>query len=274
MENLLFDSHALMRNRLKAQPHFSPWLFDEVACRVFERLQDIRRPFSRVLDLTPFHTGRMTPFLKDLYPLAKLDTFSSHESEKQLDLSPHAPETFDCILNVLGAHWINHLPQHLQHVRQLLQPDGFFVMALWGGETLKELRQSLYQAELYLDGGVSPRVIPMITLEDGPPLMRQAGFTLPVLDQETWTFFYPNVQALLQHLRRMGETNVLNARSRKPCNRHLFEVAQTYYQETYGKSGAIPATFQLLIFTGWAFSQTQGKALAPGSATHSLADIL
>jgi NADH dehydrogenase [ubiquinone] 1 alpha subcomplex assembly factor 5 len=274
METLLFDRQALMRKRLRAQPHFSPWLFDEVACRVTERLQDIRRPFSRVLDLTPFHTGRMTPFLQDLYPQAQLDTFPSRQAEEQLDLSAYAPGTFDCMVDVLGAHWIDNLPQHLRQVRQLLQPDGFYVMALWGGETLKELRQSLYHAELHLQGGVSPRVIPMIALEEGPPLLRQAGFTLPVLDQETWTFFYPDLRALLLHLRCMGETNALQARSRKPCNRHLFDVAQTYYQETYGKDGALPVTFQLLLFTGWAFSQTQSKALKPGSASHALAEIL
>ena len=46
-------------------------------------------------------------------------------------------------------------------IREALKPDGVFMGALFGGDTLFELRTALQLAEVDREGGVSPHVSPM-----------------------------------------------------------------------------------------------------------------
>ena len=94
----------------------------------------------------------------------------------------------------------------LIQVRRALKPDGLFLAAALGGDTLHELRTSLFQAETEIEGGVSPRFSPLIDVRDLGNLMTRAGFALPVVDAETVTVSYGDPLKLLLDLRGMGET--------------------------------------------------------------------
>lgn len=65
------------------------------------------------------------------------------------------------ITSCLSLHWTNDLPGVLSQIRELLQPDGVFVGAMLGGDTLFELRTAMQLAELEREGGISIRVSPM-----------------------------------------------------------------------------------------------------------------
>jgi SAM-dependent methyltransferase len=188
---------------------------------------------------------------------------------------PFAPHSFDLIVNPLTLHTVNDLPGALIQIRRALKPDGFFIGALFGGDTLHELRTSLMQAEMNISGGVSPRVAPMAGRRDLAALMQRAGFALPVVDAETVTVMYRDIFHLMHDLRGMGHTNSLAARRRTMTARALFLEAECIYRENYGvPGGKIPATFEIIYLNGWAPHESQQKPLRRGSAEHSLTDAL
>ena len=76
-------------------------------------------------------------------------------------------------------------PARSIQIRPALRPDGLFLAALTGGETLTELRQSLFAAESEVRGGASPRVLPAADVRDLGALLQRAGFALPVVDRDT-----------------------------------------------------------------------------------------
>jgi NADH dehydrogenase [ubiquinone] 1 alpha subcomplex assembly factor 5 len=49
----------------------------------------------------------------------------------------------------------------LVQIREALKPDGVFLGAIVGGDTLFELRTALQLAEVEREGGISPHVSPM-----------------------------------------------------------------------------------------------------------------
>ena len=49
----------------------------------------------------------------------------------------------------------------LVQIKEALQPDGVFLGALFGGDTLFELRTALQLAEMEREGGISPHISPM-----------------------------------------------------------------------------------------------------------------
>lgn len=56
---------------------------------------------------------------------------------------PFAPGSLDLVLSSLSLHWVNDLPDTMKQIRAALRPDGCFLGAMLGGETLGELRYAL-----------------------------------------------------------------------------------------------------------------------------------
>lgn len=69
--------------------------------------------------------------------------------------------SLDCVVSIGSLHWTNDLPGSLIQIRRALKPDGVFIGAICGGDTLFELRTSLQLAEQEREGGISARVSPM-----------------------------------------------------------------------------------------------------------------
>ena len=124
-------------------------------------------------------------------------------------------------MHALALHWSNDPVGQLVQARRALRPDGLFIAALFGGETLHELRAALAEAEIETLGGLSPRVAPMGEIRDLGGLLQRAGFALPVADSRRFDVSYPSPLALMRDLRAMGETNVMRDRLRRPLRRDM-----------------------------------------------------
>ena len=133
--------------------------------------------------------------------------------------------------------FVNDLPGTLIQIRRALKPDGLFLAALLGGDTLTELRQAFAAAEAEIEGGVSPRVAPFADVRDMGALLQRAGFALPVTDVDRLTVRYSSPFALMDDLRRMGATNALVERRRTPLRRATLARMAEIYARALRRSG-------------------------------------
>ena len=273
---LIFDRRAVRLHRDRATPEAVSGVLAEVAMRLLDRLDDIKRRFTLALDVGG--RGVVAPML-----LARgIDTISSDLSPALAgavaldeEFLPFAPASFDLIVANLSLHWINDLPGALIQLRRALRPDGLFLASLPALGTLGELRTALTQAEAALTGGAAPRVSPFPDLRDCASLLQRAGFALPVTDAETLTVRYDSMLPLMRDLRAMGAANALVARSRKFLRRDVLLRAAAIYAERFSdKDGRVRATFELVWLSGWAPHESQARPLKPGSAKMRLADAL
>lgn len=267
----LFD-RALLSDRQSraARQGAEAFLLDRVAEDMAERQQVVLREFNDGIDLgTPGDQVRaaLTRNVRQLRAAAL-----PVSDTEPLAL---ASASLDLVVSALALQFVNDLPGVLAQIRRALKPDGLFLAAMIGGETLTELRQSFAAAEAEVEGGVSPRVAPFADLRDLGGLLQRAGFALPVTDVDRIVVRYDNAFALMQDLRRMGATNVLNERRRTPSRRATFvRMAQVYAERFADPDGRIRATFDIVWMSGWAPHDSQQKPLKPGSAKMSLADAV
>jgi hypothetical protein len=146
---------------------------------------------------------------------------------------------------------------------------------LFGGETLRELRLALIEAETEVTGGAGPRVAPFADLQDIADLLQRAGFALPTADRDVLTVRYAEPMRLLTDLRAMGETAALAERSPRGLSRRILARAFEIYRKRFSDAdGSVRATFEILTATGWAPHESQQQPLRPGSAKTRLADAL
>lgn len=188
---------------------------------------------------------------------------------------PFAEGSLDLVVSALSLHWAEDIPGLFVQVRRALKPDGLFLAALLGGDTLVELREAFAEAEAETLGGVSPRVIPFGSAQDYGGLLQRAGFALPVVDSERITVRYADLYGLFRDLRALGATNPMLARSKTPLRREtlarLFEIYKDRFSDPDGK---MRATVEIIWLSGWTPHDSQQKPLRPGSAKARLADAL
>lgn len=268
---IVFDL-ALLRQRQTraARAGAETFLLDRVVEELDERLRAVVREFQNAADLG-------SPGESAFARLAAVAKQARHVDwpTGEREALPLTANSFDLVISALALQFVNDLPGVLAQVRRALQPDGYFLAATVGGDTLTELRQSFADAEVALDGGLSPRVIPMLDLRDAGALLQRAGFALPVTDVDRVTVRYDNMFALMRDLRRMGATNMLAMRRRAPLRRAtLMRAAEVYAERFADADGRIRATFDIVWMAGWSPHESQQKPLKPGSAKMSLEEAV
>lgn len=188
---------------------------------------------------------------------------------------PYEANTFDAVLSSLSMHWINDLPSVLAQINHVLKPDCPFIGAMFGGDTLFELRTSLQLADLERRGGVSPHVSPLADVRDMGGLLQKAGFKMLTVDVDDITVDYPDTFALMQDLQAMGESNAIIGREPGAIKRDVLLANEGIYRELHGnEDGSIPATFRIIYMIGWKEGPNQAAPLARGSGQVNMKDIL
>ena len=259
----LFDRQLLTERRARAAGFGTQgdFLHSELADQMSERLKEVNKTFTDVAIVGP-RAGLWAEILGN----AKLVA-----DDEVLDL---AESSYDLVVHGLALHWANDPVGQLVQMRRALRPDGLLIAAMFGGQTLHELRSSLAEAETEIEGGLSPRVAPMGEIRDLGGLIQRAGLALPVADSVLLNVTYETPLHLMRDLQAMGETNVMVARRKTPMRRATLLRAMEIYAQNFSEAGRISATFEVVFLTGWAPSENQQKPLRPGSAQARLADAL
>jgi len=262
----------LQRDRaaLRTDSHEYDYLRDEIAVRLVDRLYDINRSHFPVTVDIGANTGNIykalvkTQLIEKIQTLHMIDsskhmlyrdynewkqytsptTNNNHNTSSSLSIIPHvqslesqllplSDQSVDLVLSSCSLHWINDLPKVLSEIKRILKPDGIFLGAMLGGDTLSELKDSFYKADMKLYGGISPHISPMVGIADAGNLLSNAGFGIPTVDTDIFTIEYPTPYSLYHHLQRMGENNA-SLSTRSGIHKSLFRLTADIYATTYG----------------------------------------
>ena len=257
------------------------FLVRRVADAISERIGDVQRAFGTAA-VAGTGAGVVTEALAragvgriiatDPSP-AMLAATPAERRSWSAEALPFDPGAQDLAVSALLMHAQNDPVGHLVQLRRALKPDGLMIAALFGGQTLSELRAVLAETEAELTGALAARVAPMGEVRDLGHLLQRAGFAMPVADSERVTVSYETPLHLMRELRAMGESGVLA--DRRPLRRAVLARAMELYATHFpAEGGRVRATFEIVYLTGWSPGPDQPVAKRPGSATARLADAL
>lgn len=292
----IFDRELKRNQRDRAawlMPQNDP-LLNTVADNLLDRLQDVKKTFPSALCLG----GSLQPITRSLPARGAIEKLivmdasydmvqrcqndyhasSNNNTETMFvvadeEFLPIKQNSVDLVISCLGLHWTNDLPGAMIQSMLALKPDGLFLAAILGGETLKELRIACTVAQMEREGGISPRVSPLAQVRDAGNLLTRAGFNLPGVDVDEYTVKYESALELIEHLRAMGETNALSQMNTMLKRDTALATAAIYDSMFASEDGTVPATFQVIYMTGWKEHSSQQKPKRRGSATVSFKDI-
>ncbi|KAG5306560.1 NDUF5 hydroxylase, partial [Acromyrmex insinuator] len=291
----VFDRNAKLLQRERAAKNANVQLYDyikdEVGDRLADRIFDIKRKFGKVLDLGcgRGHVSKRILsesveelVLADMSPslLQQVEITEDIRIKKEVideeNLSFES-NSFDMVISCLSLHWINDLPGCFRRINSSLKNDGVFMAAVFGGDTLYELRSSLQLAEFERYGGISPHISPFVQIRDIGSLLTRANFTMLTIDTDEIVIGYPSMFELMWDLKGMAENNAARNRNLH-LSRDTLIAAASIYKQLYGKTREdnttfVPATFQIIYMLGWKPDESQPKPLRRGTGQVSLKDL-
>lgn len=214
------------------------FLWQEAAGGIADRLTPVNQKFAH---------GRYIGSVAD-----SLNSFAGSWTQTGFDETEKLEDTTktNLAVSLLCLHRINDLPGALSQIRQSLQPDGLFLGALFGGETLHELREALEAGDTAAGQQPCQRVAPFADVSALGNLMKRAGFSDAVADNERTTVHYGDISTLITDLRAMGETGILAQTA--PLSRTALSAALAHYADhNRNAAGKYSATFDIIYLTGW-----------------------
>lgn len=278
------------KNRTALQPDYKvyEYLREEIGWRVADRIFDVKRKFEVAVDLGCWRGHVSKHALNDsvgiLYQceMAEKVLEQSETSEEvptfkvQVDeeFFPFKANSLDLVISSLSLHWVNDLPGTFRQIHNALKNDGCFIGAMYGGDTLYELRVALQLAEQEEEGGFAPHVSPFTSVQDLGNLLNRAGYTMLTIDIDEMVVNFPSMYEVMRDLKGMGENNASWSR-KASLRRKTQETAAKIYKDMYGnkEDGSVPATFQVIYFIGWKPDPSQKAAAPRGSGQVSIKDL-
>lgn len=279
----------LDRSSIRKDAHVYDYIRDHVAKDVCDRINDIKFKHRGLI----FNIGSCSSLVSKNIDPNRVGHFIqgdiSQESlarTKRLNamLPPKFPVSYlkcdeeflplkassaDLVVSCLNLHWVNDLIKCFKQVNNILTNDSSFVGAMFGGDTLYELRSSLQLAELERLSGFSSHVAPKTTGQDVASILQATGFQLITVDISEVKIRYPSMFELMFDLQGMGENNSSVFGSRY-MHRDVMKASAAIYQHLYGseddEQSGVPATFQIIHFIGWK-NPTKATKLQPIEST-------
>ena len=179
---------------------------------------------------------------------AEFYDMQSHDEENIGSLK----KQYDLIVSTLSLHLINDIPAVLAEYRKLLAPGGVFFATIYGGRTLRELRQAFATIDSKHLSGTSPRIFPMIDIRDAAALIQRAGFRNPVADTECIAIEFSDVFKLMHFVKSMGHSNCLHLRDKRCPPKQYFNLVDQEYKNSFASGDGVKATFEIITITGQA----------------------
>lgn len=151
------DAKLLQKERAARDPEVAlyDYLKEEVGFRLSERILDIKRKFGKVVDLGcgrgyvsrhVLSSSVEELIMCDMSPSNLKQAVGPEEAVKckrmvvDEEMIPFEPNSVDMFISNLSLHWVNDLPGTFAQINRCLKNDGCFLAALFGGDTLFELR--------------------------------------------------------------------------------------------------------------------------------------
>ena len=270
-----------------AAPATSPWLHEEVARRMEDRLQWIRQAPASWCHWDPVRAGLQAHALVSArYPQARCQVYETSAhcepvarqalgkpwwnparwAAGAVQMGPPADASVQMLWSNMALHMAADPQDLIGRWHRALAVDGYLMFSCLGPDTLRELHG------VYAAMGWPPAGHAFTDMHDWGDMLVHAGFAEPVMDMERITLTFATPERLVQELRELGANlhpdRFPSLRGRRWRDK-LYQVLSERLADP-GQKGQLALTFEIIY--GHAFKPAPRVRVSSSSAV-SLQDM-
>jgi len=163
---------------------------------------------------------------------------------------PLAARKIDLVFSSLTYQWCNDTDRAFAEVKRVLRPNGLFLFATLGPDTLRELRTSWAAVD------DDTHVNTFFDMHDIGDALVRAGLESVVMDVEIITLNYPDCLSLMRDIKIVGAHNTNQARPKTLTGKRKMQLMIAAY-EKFRRGSVLPATYEIVYGHAWAPTSDQ-----------------
>lgn len=217
-------------------------LFLDVGCGTGALARELCRLRPRLRPVLTDLAHGMTRHGRDRLPLALA-------ADGAADALPFASASFVLVCSSSVYQWVGDLPAAFAESARVLRPGGLFAFALFGSETLRELKTAYRQA-FGIVGGQESHLHELPRVPEVEKALLKVGYEEVEVGRETLVEYHRTVPELLRGLKQIGAGNASPLSPRGLASRSLFQKMTEIYRHNFEKRGQIPASYEIIYGSG------------------------
>ncbi len=229
-----------------------------MAKRTIEKLEEIKTNFPLALalgsgvgelykELTDYNSKKINTLIQTDFSINFLKHNNFHNKivadEENL---PFKSDVFDIVISNFSLVSINRLHDTFATIYRILKTNGATIISIPTFGTLENLSNSLFETEMTLYKGVSPRVHPFTDIKTIANFMQEVGFKEITADTDKIEIMYKNFRSIFKDLKNSGRTNILTKRDKRFLKKNfLNELEKNFslYQDPNTKHYPVVVSF-------------------------------
>lgn len=180
---------------------------------------------------------------------------------------PVADSKMDLAFSSLTYQWCNDTDRAFSEVKRILRPNGLFLFATLGPDTLKELRASWAAVD------DATHVNTFFDMHDIGDALIRAGLEGVVMDMEIITLNYADCTSLMRDIKIVGAHNVNISRPKTLTGKLKMQRLIAAYEQ-YRRDNVLPATYEIVYGHAWAPAHARNKKHQDAVAYIPVASLL
>lgn len=160
---------------------------------------------------------------------------------------PFGDGAFASVVSSSVYQWVACLPSAFAEIARVLQPGGLFALALFGEQTLCELRSSHCRAVVESVTGQISHVQTFPTLGEVAAAIDAAGLSCEDIFSRMEVEYHLDVPDLLRQLKQIGASNASADRPRGLASRRVMQTMIKFYEQQFRCESGLPASYEVII---------------------------
>lgn len=161
---------------------------------------------------------------------------------------PITAGSIDLVFSSLTYQWCNDLDRAFAETSRILRPNGLFVFATLGPDTLKELRASWAAVD------DATHINTFFDMHDIGDALVRTGLESVVMESEIITMNYPDCLRLMRDIKIVGAHNANKSRPASLTGKQKFQKMIAAYEQ-FRHNNVLPATYEVVYGHAWAPAQ-------------------
>ncbi len=236
------------------------FIFNKIAERITDSLDLLSIEIKQALEIG-INENLTFDYLKSRFINSKIDRGDVSLSKKkvgdnftfyEIDVENinFKENYYDLIYSNFFLHLTSNFERNLRNIFQSLCSNGFFITAIPNKESMFQLLNSMYEADIYFYNGAFQRFNPTIEIDNILPVMKNLDFDSPSIHTDTITIDYKFFDRLLKDVKTMNLSYSYLDKKETFENKNYFKKLEKIYKKTYSKNNFI-LEIKINIVSAW-----------------------
>ncbi len=245
---------------LRSQSRFDAnnFIYELTSKRIIDSLDLLKIKFDKILEVG-INENHIYNYIKKKFNnininRVDIDPFKYSESkilEIDLDNLVFEKDHYSLVYSNFFIYLANDFEKSLTSILRSLKSNGFFIATIPHKESMYQLSNSMYEADLHLYKGVYKRANSVVDINEILPIFKKLNYDSPTVFTDTILIDYKKFEKLLSDVKKMNLSYIHNDKKKSLESKNYFEVLKKIYKEKYYNNHSYALEIKVNTISGW-----------------------